>query len=156
MNIRSIKEEDISEVRKLIDYCKPLDLHTPFTYWILAKYFNNTCLVLEDKDHIVGYVGGMKSTSNEDVFYLWQIGLMPEYRGTNCFQLLLDEAIKAAKLMGCRVLQFSALSDNLQSIGAFSSYARKKSVILTKKDSLKFYDELEDEEFLEDIYELPL
>lgn len=156
MEIRPMKEKDIAQIRELVNFCKPLDLHTAFTYWILAKYFNNTCLVLEDKKTIVGYAGGMKSSAKKEVFYLWQIGLLPKYRGTGFFGLLLDKVMEAAKKSGCNTLQFSVLSDNYQSIAAFSSYAKKKGIPLIKKDSLKFYDSIEKQEFEEDIYELPL
>lgn len=156
MEIRPMKEKDIAQIRELVNFCKPLDLHTAFTYWILAKYFSNTCLVLEDRDTIAGYTGGMKSSAKKEVFYLWQIGLLPKYRGTGCFGLLLGKVMEAAKEAGCNVLQFSVLPDNYQSIAAFSSYAKNKGIPLIKKDSLKFYDSIEKQEFEEDIYELPL
>lgn len=132
MKIRSMEPKDIAEVRKLIDFCKPLDLHTPFTYWILSEYFNNTCLVLEDEDAIVGYTGGMKSSSMDGVFYLWQIGLMPDYRGKGYFSMLLDKIIEEVKALGCNFLEFSVLSDNYQSINAFSNYTKKKGLPMEK------------------------
>jgi len=156
MRIRSLESRDIAAVRELIDYCKPLDLHTPFTYWILSEYFNNTCLVLEDEDIIVGYTGGMKSSSMEGVFYLWQIGLMPDYRGKGYFSMLLDKIIEKVKSLNCNYLEFSVLSDNYQSINAFSNYAKKKGLPIVKRGSLSFYDKLTDEECKEDIYRISL
>jgi L-2,4-diaminobutyric acid acetyltransferase len=156
MRIRSLKPQDIGTVRELIDYCKPLDLHTPFTYWILSEYFNNTCLVLEDDDIIVGYTGGMKSSSLDGVFYLWQIGLMPDYRGKGYFSMLLDSIVEEVKRLGCHSLEFSVLSDNYQSINAFSNYAKKKGLPMKKRGSLSFYDKLTDEECKEDIYRITL
>lgn len=156
MKIRSLESRDIGAVRELIDYCKPLDLHTPFTYWILSEYFNNTCLVLEDEDVIVGYTGGMKSSSMKGVFYLWQIGLMPDYRGKGYFSILLDKIIEEVKSLNCNFLEFSVLSDNYQSINAFSNYAKKKGLPIVKRGSLSFYDKLTDEECKEDIYRISL
>ena len=156
MRIRSIESRDIGTIRVLIDICKPLDLHTPFTYWILSEYFNNTCLVLEDEETIFGYTGGMKSSSKEGVFYLWQIGLLPNYRGKGYFGLLLDRVIEEAKKTGCHSLEFSVLSNNYQSINAFSNYAKEKGLPMEKRDSLDFYDKLADEECKEDIYTLSL
>ncbi|NLM44039.1 MAG: GNAT family N-acetyltransferase [Clostridiales bacterium] len=156
MKIRSIKSQDIGEIRELIDYCKPLDLHTPFTYWILSEYFNNTCLALEDKGFIVGYVGGMKSSSMDGVFYLWQIGLLPEYRGKGFFSILLDRIIEEIKEIGCHCLEFSVLSDNYQSINAFTNYAKKKGLPIEKRGNLNFYDKITGEECKEDIYRISL
>ena len=156
MNIRPMEEKDIAQVRELVNHCRPLDLHTAFTYWILANYFNNTCLVMEDKCEIVGYTGGMKSSAKEGVFYLWQIGILPEYRGKGFFGLLLEKVMEAAKKSGCKILQFSVLPDNWQSLGAFSSFSKKKGIPMIKTGSIEFYDSLENEEFEEDIYEIPL
>ncbi|SHJ01432.1 GNAT family N-acetyltransferase [Lutispora thermophila] len=156
MRIRSMESKDIAAVRELIDYCKPLDLHTPFTYWILSEYFNNTCFVLEDEDEIVGYTGGMKSSSMDRTFYLWQIGLMPDYRGKGYFNMLMDQIINEVKAIGCKFLEFSVLSDNYQSINAFSNYAKKKGLPIEKRGSLSFYDKLTDEECKEDIYRISL
>ncbi|MFA7572199.1 MAG: GNAT family N-acetyltransferase [Lutispora sp.] len=156
MRIRPMKTSDIGTIRELIDICKPLDLHTPFTYWILSEYFNNTCLILEDEGAIVGYTGGLKSSSKEGVFYLWQIGLLPDYRGQGYFGLLLNRVIEEAKKTGCHYLEFSVLSDNYQSINAFSNYAKKKGLPMEKRGSLNFYDKFADEECKEDIYQILL
>jgi len=156
MLIRPMEAKDIGAVRELIDYCKPLDLHTPFTYWVLSEYFNNTCLVLEDEGSIVGYAGGMKSTSVENVFYLWQIGLLPNYRGKGFFSALLDKIIEEVKKLGCDYLEFSVLSDNHQSINAFTNYAKKKGLPIGKRGNLTFYDKLTNEECKEDIYRISL
>lgn len=156
MKIRPMESGDIGAVRELIDICKPLDLHTPFTYWILSEYFNNTCMVLEDEGAIVGYAGGIKSSSMEGIFYLWQIGLLPGYRGKGYFSLLLDRIIEEIKKSGCNALEFSVLSDNYQSINAFSGYAKKKGLPMGKRGSLRFYDKLADEECKEDIYRIAL
>lgn len=156
MKIRAMEARDISDIRELIDICKPLDLHTPFTYWILSEYFSNTCLVLEDHNDIVGYAGGVKSSSMEGVFYLWQIGLLPEYRGKGCFAMLLDSIIYEVRSLSCHALEFSVLSDNYQSINAFSKYAKIKGLPIEKRGSLDFYDKLSDEECKEDIYRISL
>ncbi|MCQ1528437.1 GNAT family N-acetyltransferase [Lutispora saccharofermentans] len=156
MKIRPMESGDIGAVRELIDICKPLDLHTPFTYWILSEYFNNTCMVLEDEGTIVGYAGGIKSSSMEGIFYLWQIGLLSGYRGKGYFSLLLDRIIEEIKKSGCHSLEFSVLSDNYQSISAFSGYAKNKGLPMKKRGSLRFYDKLAGEECKEDIYRIAL
>lgn len=156
VKIRTIEERDISAVRELIDICKPLDLHTPFTYWILTEYFNNTCLVLEHENAIVGYAGGMKSSSKDGVFYLWQIGLLPDYRSKGFFGMLLDKVIEEIRSLGCDSLEFSVLWDNYQSINAFAKFAISKGLPMEKRGSLGFYDKLSHEEYKEDIYRISL
>jgi L-2,4-diaminobutyric acid acetyltransferase len=156
MIIRPLKPWDIGALRELIEICKPLDLHTPFTYWILSEYFSNTCFVLEDEEIIVGYTGGMKSSSMEGVFYLWQIGLLPDYRGKGHFTMLLDKIIETVRSLDCHSLEFSVLSDNHQSINAFAKFAKNKGLPFEKRGSLDFYDKLADEKCIEDIYRISL
>ena len=49
MIIRKCTVEDVDILRRFVDECKPLELHTPFTYWTLFNYFSNLCFLMADR-----------------------------------------------------------------------------------------------------------
>ncbi len=125
MEIRNCKEEDIDEVMGLVRLCKPLVLHNDFTYWILFKYFGDTCFVIAGDDKIVGYVSGVTSTAQKGVLYLWQIAIAPDYRGKNYAKFLIEKMLNVARKKKCKSLQFSVSPKNEASFSLFSRFAGK-------------------------------
>jgi L-2,4-diaminobutyric acid acetyltransferase len=105
MQIRTCTPGDIQQVRHFVGQCKPLGVHTGYTYWVLFHNFSETCFVIEEEGKIVGYVSGMKSGTLPDVFFVWQIGVAEEMRGKGYSYLLLEEILEAAKKMRCTKLQ---------------------------------------------------
>jgi L-2,4-diaminobutyric acid acetyltransferase len=156
MKIRNITEGDIGSIREFVDYCKPLDLHTHFTYWILAKYFRNTCFVIEEGDRIIAYTGGVRGSVDSENLYLWQIGIAPEYRGKGYFAVLLDKIIISAVKLGCKTIQFSMILDNGASYNAFLKYAQDNNIVMNEVGKIKYYDSLTNEGDFEKIYEYKL
>lgn len=71
MNIRNCNVNDIDGVRQFLSRNKPLGTHSPATYWVLFTYFNNSYFVAEENNKIIGFTGGLKSTSQHGVFHLW-------------------------------------------------------------------------------------
>src|SRR5690606_20196666 len=47
LRIRPTGPDDATLLRSLARRCPPLDLHTPYTYWVQATYFGDTCFVAE-------------------------------------------------------------------------------------------------------------
>ena len=156
MIIRKLRESDIEDLRKFVNDNKPLELHTPFTYWVLSKYFKNTCLVMEDNEMIIGFATGFKSNSEEDTFYIWQIGISDENRGKNYASLLLDNMFKIAKELDCKRIQFSVAPDNNSSYKAFHKFASKNSLSLKDIGDVKYEDYLTDKKEFENLYEIEI
>lgn len=42
MKIRNVTERDTETLMNLAKNNPPLDVHTPYTYWVIAKYFSRT------------------------------------------------------------------------------------------------------------------
>ncbi len=153
MNIRNCTPGDIDQVRQLVNVCKPLGLHRKGTYWVLFTYFNDSCFVLEKDKKIIGFISGMKSTSQEGVFHIWQVGVFVTHRGQGHAYKLIEKILQRAKELGCSKVQFTIEVGNDKSLGLFTKYAKKNHIPMKKLYHIGYYDSLSKERENEDAYE---
>lgn len=156
MKIRNCKETDVDKVRRFVDLSKPLDLHTPFTYWVLLRYFGDSCFVIEEENRVIGFISGMASSCEKGVFYVWQIGVAPPYRGKGHADILIQTILGAAKKQRCHSLHITISPENQSSFKAFSRFAEKRCLPMKKIGVLCFFDSLEQREVAEDLYEIKI
>ncbi|MEN6379478.1 MAG: GNAT family N-acetyltransferase [Methanofastidiosum sp.] len=156
MIIRNCTVEDVENVRKFVNACKPLELHTPFTYWTLFNYFSNLCFLMIEGEELIGFISGIRSSLDKDVVYLWQIGISKEQRGKNYALLLIDHFIKAVIDMDCNKIQVSISPENQASYNTFVKYAKKNSYTFAKIGEVKYNDQLSDKKEYEILYELQI
>ncbi len=123
MVLRNFQAADVPGVRKFVSACPPLEVHTEFTYWVLASYFSNLCFVAETAEGKAGFVSGVSSGHR---CYLWQICVAPQYRGGPLGEALITAVVKEASITGCRILQFSIDPENRASTGLFSRFAARR------------------------------
>ncbi|MCI5194556.1 MAG: GNAT family N-acetyltransferase [Candidatus Electrothrix sp. AU1_5] len=107
MNLRNITEKDNSRIRELIYICKPLGLHTSFTYWVLTKYFPNLCFLMESDKKLIGFISALRSTIDDKVLFIWQIAVSPEYRGKRYASILIKTVVDSGTNIGCNRFQLS-------------------------------------------------
>lgn len=68
--IRRVRLEDISEVYKLLTANRPyVGLNSRYTYFLLARDFNNTCLVALDSGRVVAFSSGYVPPLRPDTFF---------------------------------------------------------------------------------------
>lgn len=157
MICRNITNEDVTDIRILVNDCKPLDLHTPFTYWVLSQYFNNICFVLtDDENQFIGFVFSIKSSTSSNVLYLWQIGIIPSYRKQNLSKTLIGKTIEAARKLNCTKVQFSIDPENKASYHSFLSFATVNEISMKAIGALSINDSLIQLSENEVIYEYDL
>ncbi|MCC7572272.1 MAG: GNAT family N-acetyltransferase [Candidatus Methanofastidiosum sp.] len=156
MIIRNCTVEDVDRIRKFVDRCKPLELHTPFTYWTLFNYFSNLCFLMIEEDELIGFISGIKGLLDKEVVYLWQIGISKDHRGKNYASVLIDNFIKAVIELDCNKIQVSISPDNEVSYKAFLKYVKEHSYSLSKIDEVKYYDTLSDKKEFEMIYQIEI
>jgi L-2,4-diaminobutyric acid acetyltransferase len=156
LKIRTCKEEDIAKVRHFVSLCKPLGVHTGYTYWMLFRFFGESCFLMEEKGKVVGYVSGMKSNTFAHVFFVWQIGVGQESRGKGYAYRLLEKAVEAAKGLGCTAIQFTIEPDNEASLGAFSGFAKKNDLKMHARGKIHYPHSVRETVEEETIYEITI
>ena len=156
MNIRNIEEKDSANLRAFINECKPLGLNTGIAYWMLGRYFNNTCFVLEENNKIVGFATAIISPTKPDTLFFWQLGISANLRGKNYSFLLIDKIVSAAKEFQCKYIEFTIFPNNIASIKTVTSYAKRNNIMLKQKGTVDFLDPVSNEQFIQNLYQLIL
>lgn len=153
MNIRNVVEKDAALLRDFARHCPPLDLHTPYTYWVLCKFFAESCFIVSDDDVDMGYIMAFEA---EKIVFVWQIGVLPEHRGKGCTRFLIDSVVQFAREKN-KNMAVSIAKENVASYGSFSSYCNAHAIPFQENGSLTVTD-LCDLDFVETeiIYEMQL
>lgn len=89
-NIRKALISDAERIYQLSTICNELDVHTPYTYWVVLELFPNHCFVLEADGEIVGFI---TSIISGNTLFLWQMGVLPEFRRHKYGRDLLERAV---------------------------------------------------------------
>lgn len=138
--LRSCSVADVEGIVQFVESCPPLDLHTPFTYWVTLRYWGRHCFVATMADRIVGYASAIGSGGGDDVLYLWQIGVASELRGRGLAQRLIESVADVGRESGFQVLQVSIAPDNEASLRAFRRFAASRERSLDPAGEVSFCD----------------
>jgi L-2,4-diaminobutyric acid acetyltransferase len=97
LHIRNLKLEDIKEVYKLLVANRPyVGLNSRHTYFLLARDFSGTCVVVEHDGKIIAFSSGYISPSRPNTFFNWETVVHRDYRGHNLQKLMLLSQIKSS------------------------------------------------------------
>lgn len=153
IHIRNVNECDYSTLRYLAENNYPLDIHTHYTYYVLTHMFDGSCFLLFEDQEPIGYI---TSVYNEECLFIWQIGILEQYRGNGYSQMLIDEVVKVARNKELSMLVTIA-EDNQASYAAFSKYCTDHRIKFYRTGEVKLRD-LNDPLFNEDenVYHLEI
>ena len=151
LKVRNVREQDAALLRRMAAACPPLDLHTPYTYWVNAKYFGEYSFLVCEGEKIIGYIMCIK---NDKQLLIWQIGILKEYRKKNISKILIENVLKKAAENALSV-NVSIAAENRDSYGAFKSYCDSSSYIMNAVGEVKLTID-EDPDFIEQevLYEI--
>ena len=90
INIRNPKESEFEKIYNFVSRCKPLESYGDHFYRIMLRYFNNTCLIAEEENNILGFILGVISQTDPKSYFLWQIGVNPEVQGQGIGRKMLE------------------------------------------------------------------
>jgi L-2,4-diaminobutyric acid acetyltransferase len=95
--IRNVTVQDIKEVYKLLVANRPyVGLNSRYTYLLLAKDFQATCVVAEYDGQIVAFSSGYIPPARSDTFFSWEVVVDKNFRGHGLQKRMLLYQIQAA------------------------------------------------------------
>lgn len=115
--------EDASAVHDLIAACPPLDGNSLYANLIQCSHFAATCAVARLDGRIVGWVSGHTPPGRDDTYFLWQVAIHPDMRGTGLGRRLLADILNRPETARARFLETSITKSNDASWGLFRSIA---------------------------------
>ncbi len=125
---REFAETDAECALNLARSCPPLDVHTPYTYWVVSRYYGDTCYLIEDDGDPVGYLLAIPKGAT---LFLWQLGIVESHRGKGLTALLFDALASSAKGMFDAV-ELTISPGNGASYGALASWCRSHQLAIER------------------------
>lgn len=124
--IRPMTEADFPSVYDLVKATGTLDVHTPYTYWVLLNLHSELMLVCEREGQIAGFVAGLAPFREPDEALVWQIGVWPHLQRLGVGAQLLRAFTTSALSQGFRVLCATIAPGNQPSRKFFSAFADRR------------------------------
>jgi ribosomal protein S18 acetylase RimI-like enzyme len=154
IKVRNFTSADINEVRLLIGAQDALVLYPPYTYWLIARYFNETSFVIEYDGKIAGYIASLPVSEN--ILFIWHFIVSVKYRGLIRGDDLLSKIMDIALANDYKYIQATARVDNVDIFNCTSKAAKRRGLELQKIGSDSVYDFASNETINFDIYQCDL
>jgi L-2,4-diaminobutyric acid acetyltransferase len=106
----------------------PLEVNSPYSYILLARFFTGTCVVAERNAEPVGFVSAFVCPSDAETLFVWQIAVKATERGQGLGRELLYHLLARPACEHIRFLEATAASSNAASHLLFRSLARDLGV----------------------------
>ena len=129
---------DIKEVYKLLVANRPyVGLNSRYTYFLLARDFSETCVVVAHYGKIIAFSSGYVPPSRPNTFFNWETVVHRDYRGHNLQKRMLLHQIKSAnaKYFEGTVNPSNKISKrNFCEIAALLNAKYEEKVLFTQED----------------------
>ena len=133
MIVKHPKLEDANEMWELANKAN-LDVNSSYSYLMMTKFFSDRCFVLKKDDgQVVGFATGF--ILKNDVYFVWQIGIDPEYQGRGLSKELLTQAVDIlVKKQDVKFVQATITPENIASMRLFKKLASIHNTFFAVKD----------------------
>lgn len=148
MGIRSFQEKDIPAVQNILKEGEPyVFAYKEYVYWILERYFSDTCYVYEEDSKILGYIGAVYSAEKNTIF-VWQIAVSRAAGKNGIGSRLFTQILKCATEKKGVCVEIAINPENI--------YCQKMMKRVAKKMNFKIegIGKYNDGIFQEDVYSL--
>lgn len=80
-DFRSVQQSDGASLWRLVKAIGTLELNSAYLYLLMAADFGETCLLALHAGRPAGLVIGYRPPREPEAAFVWQVGVLPEYRG---------------------------------------------------------------------------
>ncbi len=137
IKIKSVTAEESALLKHLAAKCPPLDVHTQYTYWVVANFFGEYSFIAYDNEKPIGYI---MCIIKDNTLFVWQIGVLENYRHNNCSSLLIKAAFDKATENKINTIFVTIAKDNVASFRAFNSFCAANGYSIQKYKNVKITD----------------
>lgn len=134
--IRTPQREDGAAVWKLVSDTGGLEVNSAYAYLLMCTHFQDTCVVAEQQNRLLGCVLAYRPPRDTDCVFVWQVGVAPEKRGAGLGGRMLDALVELPECRDARFLTASVSTGNLASRALFTGFARRHGAALKEKPFL--------------------
>ena len=120
IDIRPIRPSDVPHLVDMATRNPPLDVHTAYTYWVMATVGADLSCVAERAGKPLGYVTVLPGRQAGTAF-LWQVCVDRSARGEGLGRRLLGNAVDRMRARDIRRFSVTIAGENGASMGLFRS-----------------------------------
>ncbi|MGG3283742.1 diaminobutyrate acetyltransferase [Paenibacillus solani] len=125
---RKPEAKDGARVWELIRDTGTLDLNSAYCYILLGDYFNDTCMIAEQDDKIVGFISAFRSPRNPETLFVWQVAVASSHRRQGIAKAMLTGLMNDKACHGVRFIETTVSPSNMASRRLFLGFAEEKSI----------------------------
>lgn len=114
---------DARAIWRLVRDSGVLDPNSAYCYLLLCDHFRETCRVAESDGRLVGFVTAYLMPGHSNSLFVWQIAIVPEFRGHGIAKKLLLDLLSGAACGKVNRLQATVAPSNTASLALFRAIA---------------------------------
>jgi L-2,4-diaminobutyric acid acetyltransferase len=107
-----------------------IDLNSPYAYLMQCRNFHETCVVAEVFGTPAGFITAHRVPTRPHVLFVWQVAVLPEFRGLGIGQRMLDALVERPACTGVRKLEATVTPSNTASRKLFAAFAKGRGAEL--------------------------
>ncbi|MDV5170345.1 diaminobutyrate acetyltransferase [Photobacterium rosenbergii] len=116
---REPSRHDGDDVYRLIADCPPLDMNSSYCNFLQSTHFSKTCMLVEHKGDIAGFISGYQKPDQSNVLFIWQVAVSPAFRGKGLAFDMLEALLKREGLRNITTIETTITKDNKASWALF-------------------------------------
>jgi diaminobutyrate acetyltransferase len=109
-----------------------LDANSQYKYLLFCRDFAQTSVMTRVKRRPAGFVTGYLRPQAPDTLFIWQIGVLPAFRGCGIAGQMLDYLYDMLRVQGVRHLEATVTPENHASLRLFSGFAERHDARLER------------------------
>lgn len=153
MEVVSASAKDYLTFRETSKKCDYLGVHTPYSYWVVCNFFGDSCFMIKDQENIIGTI---MTVRNKDTLFVWQIGVMEEYRRKGYSQILYDAVLNFARQNGQTKIAMSVDLENQASFRSINRFCKRNNLLSKQVGSVDIVLPEEDYDESELLFEIAI
>lgn len=153
---REPQATDGDDIYSLIADCPPLDMNSSYCNFLQTTHFSKTCILVEHKGNVAGFISGYQKPNEPDVLFVWQVAVSPWARGKGLAFTMLESLLKRDELAKINAIETTITEENAASWALFKKLDAQNGnfgEVTTFLDEKEHFKGKHDTEYL---YRIPL
>ena len=132
IKIRKPLIEDGNPIYHLVKKCTPLDINSLYSYLLICTHFNQTSVVTELNNNIIGYISAYINPHQKKTLFIWQVAVHPGMRGKGLATRMIMDILKREETKSVEFIETTVTPSNKASMSLFAKIASQMDTDLQK------------------------
>ncbi len=130
--IRKPQIEDGERIYHLVKQCKPLDINSLYGYLLICTHFDQTSVLAESNNEIVGYISAYINPHHRKTLFIWQVAVHPDTRGRGLATKMIMDILNREYTDSVKFIETTVTPSNHSSMSLFQKIASQLDTNIQK------------------------